>query len=307
MPSASAPVAARRPTHTQVAVACSALAVMVQSFGPVIVRKTELAGLAVGFNRCWMGALFTTAMLYLKGERLSWRVIKASAPGGLTFALNIATFFVAVKRTSIANASVIASMQPLFLMLIVNRVFGERPRVAHWVYSAIAMVGVVLVVRGSTSAKTGDLFGDFLAFIAMLLFCAYFLASKRARVTLTTFEYQTGLLIVATVIMLPILLLSGSSVRVHRGIDWFWLAMMVLLPGTGHLLTNYALAHVPLVVPSVLNLFVPAGSTLLAWLLVDERLVAVQIAGVGIVVSALAVMIATTRPGATAPRAVDSG
>jgi drug/metabolite transporter (DMT)-like permease len=273
--------------------------VLVQSFGPVIVRKIELPGLAVGFNRCWMGALFTIALLYLKGERLSWRVIKESTLGGLTFALNIATFFVAVKRTSIANASVIAAMQPLVLMLIVNRLFGERPRPAHWVFSAAAMVGVVLVVRGSTNAKTGDPYGDFLAFITMLLFVAYFLASKRARKTMTTFEYQAGLLIVATVAMLPMALLSGSSIRVNRGVDWFWLSMMVLLPGSGHLLTNYALAHIPLIVPAVLNLFVPAGSTLLAWLLVDERLVAVQIAGVGVVVGSLAVMIATTNPGGT--------
>jgi threonine/homoserine efflux transporter RhtA len=81
---------------------------------------------------------------------------------------------------------------------------------------------------------------------------------------------------------------------------------VVLLPGTGHLLTNYALAHIPLIVPAVLNLFVPAGSTLLAWLLVDERLLAVQVAGVVVVVSALAVMIATTNPGTTAKPAVDS-
>jgi drug/metabolite transporter (DMT)-like permease len=278
------------------------LAVVIQSFGPIIVRKMALGGLAVGFNRCWMGALFTVGLLYLKGERLSLRILKHSALGGVAFAFNIATFFVAVKRTSIANASVIAAMQPLFLMLIVNRVFGERPRTAHWIYSGVAMVGVVLVVRGSTNAKTGDPFGDFLSFIAMLLFCAYFLASKKARTTLSTFEYQTGLLIVASVVMLPLALLSGSTIRVHRGIDWFWLAMMVLLPGSGHLLINYALGHIPIVVPSVLNLFVPAGSTLLAWLLVDERLVAVQVAGIVVVVSALAVMIATTNPGAATPR-----
>jgi drug/metabolite transporter (DMT)-like permease len=304
MPAAAPRVSVAEPrlSVAQVAVACSALAVMVQSFGPIIVRKSQMPGLGVGFNRCWVGALFTIALLYLKGERLSWRAIKYSAPGGLTFALNIATFFVAVKRTSVANASVIASMQPLCLMLIVNRVFGERPRAAHWVYSATAMVGVVLVVRGSTNAKTGDAFGDFLAFIAMLLFCAYYLASKRARVSLTTFEYQAGLLVVATVAMTPIVLLSGTSVRVERGVDWFWIAMMVLLPGTGHLLTNYAFAHVPLVVPSVMNLFVPAGSTLLAWLLVDERLVPVQVVGILIVVAALAVMIATTRPGAAKAR-----
>src|SRR5687768_4120600 len=253
-----------------------------------------------------MGALFTIALLYLKGERLSWRIVKESALGGLTFALNVATFFVAVKRTSIANASVIAAMQPLCLMLIVNRLFGERPRPAHWVYSAAAMVGVVLVVRGSTNAKTGDPFGDFLAFIAMLLFVAYFLASKRARKTMTTFEYQAGLLIVATVVMLPLALLSGTSIRVHRGVDWFWLSMLVLLPGTGHLLTNYAMAHIPLIVPAMLNLFVPAGSTLMAWLLVDERLLAGQVAGIVVVVGALAAMIATTNPGGVDKPAVDT-
>jgi drug/metabolite transporter (DMT)-like permease len=116
----------------------------------------------------------------------------------LTFALNIATFFVAVKRTSIANASVIAAMQPLFLMLIVNRVFGERPRRRTGSISAIAMVGVVLVVRGSTNAKTGDPFGTSV-FVAMLLFCAYFPRVEAARTDVTTFEYQAGLLIVATV------------------------------------------------------------------------------------------------------------
>ena len=119
-------------------------------------------------------------------------------------------------------------------------------------------------------------------------------------------EYQAGLLIVATIAMLPLALLSGASIRVHRGVDWFWLSMMVLLPGSGHLLTNYALAHIPLIVPAVLNLFVPAGSTLLAWLLVDERLVAVQVAGVVVVVGALAVMIATTNPGGKIKPALDS-
>ena len=299
-------LASKRPTRTQVAVGCSAFAVLVQSCGPVIIRKTQLGGLGLGFNRCWMGALFTVGLLYLKGERMSWRILRHSALGGLTFALNIATFFVAVKRTSIANASVIAAMQPLCLMLIVNRLFGERPRAAHWVYSAVAMVGVVLVVRGSTNAKTGDPFGDFLAFLAMLLFCAYFLASKKARKTLSTFEYQTGLLIVSAVVMLPLALLSGSSIRVHRGIDWFWLSMMVLLPGSGHLLTNYALAYIPLIVPAVMNLFVPAGSTLLAWLVVDERLVAVQVAGVVVTVGALALMIATTNPGGRVKPVPDS-
>jgi hypothetical protein len=61
-------------------VGCSALAVIVQSFGPVIVRKIELGGLAVGFNRCWMGALFTDRAALPQGRATVVAHLKHSRP-----------------------------------------------------------------------------------------------------------------------------------------------------------------------------------------------------------------------------------
>ena len=272
------------------AIAC-ATAVLIQCFGPVFIRQMHFGGLAVGFNRSWMGALFTIGLLYAKGERMSVEVLRRSMLGGISFGLNIATFFVAVRRTSIANASVIAGLQPILLLLVVNRFVGERARASQWVFSLAALSGVVLVVRGSSTAKTGEAFGDFLALLAMVLFAVYYIFSKKARVHLSTFQYQAGVLVWSTLVLLPLALISGTSLRVVDSGDWFWLGLMVLLPGTGHLLINWALANTPVMVPAVMNLFVPAGSTLLAWMVLDESLVGIQVFGIFVVIAVLAVMV----------------
>jgi drug/metabolite transporter (DMT)-like permease len=71
---------------------------------------------------------------------------------------------------------------------------------------------------------------------------------------------------------------------------------MVCLPGSGHLLMNYAHAHVRLSLMGVITVLAPASSALLAWLLLDEDLVAVQVVGIAIAIVALALMMTTTRP-----------
>lgn len=269
------------------------VAVVIQSFGPIIVRKIDLGGIGTSFHRSWLGAAFTIGLLYLRGERLSWRALRLSVWGGITFGLNVATFFVAVKNTSIANAATIAALQPILLLLVVNRFFGERPGGRVWIFTLLSLGGVALVVQGSERAGTGRLSGDLLAFAAMVLFAAYYVASKHARTALTTLEYQASLLVVASVVLIPIALLSGERLRIETG-DWPYLWLMVLVPGTGHLLINYAVQYVPLVVPSVLNLWVPVGATLAAWVLLGESLVLLQILGVSACVLSLGLLVWST-------------
>jgi drug/metabolite transporter (DMT)-like permease len=72
---------------------------------------------------------------------------------------------------------------------------------------------------------------------------------------------------------------------------------MVALPGTGHLLTNYALAHIRLSTVSVLTLFNPVGAALLAWLLLDQRLVAWQLIGIAVVMIGLGSMVTASHKG----------
>jgi drug/metabolite transporter (DMT)-like permease len=267
---------------------------VLQSLGPIFVRKAGLPGLAFAFYRMALAAIVYAALSYLIHRPLSVRAVRTSWPGGLCFAFNIATFFIAVQRTSVANATIIGALQPVALLMVVNRLFGERPTSRDVLWTTVSIAGVAIVVLGSTSADTGDPVGDLFAFAAMLGYSAYYVASKKARESLGTIEYQSALSIVALVALTPVVFLAGTDMSASSS-SWVWIAAMVALPGSGHLLTNYAHPYVRLSVMSVLTLLAPIGSTLLAWALLDEKLVPIQLVGMGITIGALAVMVRAPR------------
>jgi drug/metabolite transporter (DMT)-like permease len=280
-------------TH-RIALVAAVTSILLQSFGPIFVRKSELEGLAFAFHRMWLAALVYALVAAARRRPVTRQAIRVSAAGGLCFAFNIAMFFVAVQRTSVANATVIGALQPVALLMVVNRMFGERPTARDVVWTFVSIGGVLLVVFGSSSADTGDPLGDLLALGAMLGFAAYFVASKQARATLGAFEYQSALSIVAAIALVPVVVIGGQ-LDVPDASSWPWLVAMVALPGTGHLLMNYAHAYVRLSLMGVITVLAPATSAVLAWVLLDERLVVVQIVGIGVAVFALALMMRTPR------------
>lgn len=286
---ATRPGAAER--TRRLAVGAGLSSVVLQSLGPIIVREGELPGATFAFHRLWVAAVVLTAVHLARGGRVTWQVLRVAAPGGVAFALNVACFFEAVTRTSVANATVIGALQPVVLMLLSNRLFAEPVRPHDVAWTTVAVAGVAVVVFGSSAARTGDAVGDVLAFVAMVLFAWYYIASRHARVTLGALEYQAALSIVATLTLLPVLLVLGRQLAVPHPVSWVWIATMVAVPGTGHLLTNFAQPHVRLAVLGLMTLYVPVGSTVMAWAFLGEHVVALQVAGMLMVVSALALVV----------------
>src|SRR5439155_7367534 len=277
------------------------VAVVVWGLGPVIVKHIALPGMAVALHRLWIGELLTLAVLYLRGGRLTWAGLRVSLAGGVAFGLDIALFFVAVKRTSVADASIISALQPALLLLVVGRLSGERVRRLDVVWTIIAIGGVAIVVFGATDVAGGSLAGDALATGALAAWTWYFVASKQARQVLSVLEYQAALGLVAVVVVAPFALLSGQSIAIHDGGSWLWLALLVLGPGGGHLVMNWAHAHVTLTLTSLLTLLIPVVATVGAALFLGEHVVFVQVMGMIVVLGALAVVVAgRSRPvGAT--------
>ena len=289
------------------ALGAAVLSVALQCSGVIFVRKSGFAGLVFAFHRMWLAAIVYTLISVARRAPPTWRTIRLSTPGGLWFAFNVATFFVAVGNTTIAHATVIGALQPVALMLVANRLFGERIRRVDLLLTVLAISGVAFVVFARASTGSSDRFGDLCAFASMLGYAAYYVASKKARTTLGTLEYQTSLTLVAAFALAVVVAVAGKDLAAPRVSSWGWAVAMVALPGSGHLLTNFAHAHVRLGVLGVLTLFSPVGSTFLAWLVLDETLNWWQLIGMAAVVSSLSLIVATNaRSLPTRPRR-DSG
>jgi len=284
--------ALRRPVAGAIAAVVGV--VMWGSFSVLARTADGLDGLGLAFHRMWLGALAALVVLRLRGTRLSWRIVRASAPGGALFALDVALFFTALKTTTIANANIISSLQPVLVALVVGKLFGERLDRTFFLWTAVALVGVVAVLTGSAASNddTHSLYGDLLALAATCSWAAFFVASKQARTTLTSLEYLAGLLAVAWIVITPVALVARTPLAVPDAGTWVVILLIALVSGgLGHWLMNWAHGHIPLATASLLTLVIPVAAVATSALVLDETITVQQVVGIAVVVGALAMVI----------------
>jgi drug/metabolite transporter (DMT)-like permease len=279
---------------TPAGVAAAATSATLWGLGPIALRNVELGGLITAFHRLWLGAVVALVLLKLRRGRLTAVALRRSVPGGLAFGLDVVLFFEAIKHTTVANATVIAALQPVLVLLVAGRLFGEHVSRRDIVLTVTAIAGVALVVQGAAGAG-GGLKGDALATASVFAWAWYFVASKQARETLGTLEYQAGLSVIASFVVLPVAVIAERGLPAGRPVDWAWLAVMVLGPGGGHLLMNWAHNHTTITMTSLLTLAVPVVSAVAAAIWLDEPVAAVQVAGIVVVLASLGAVVVRRR------------
>ena len=271
----------------------AATAVTCWSAGNVIVAGFDLPGLQTGFWRLFLGALVYGTFFYAGGRRITWATVRLVALPAVTIALEIALFFVALQNTSLANATTIGALQPILLMAVASHRYRER--VTGWLVGIafVAIGGVALVMFGAGGGSGGHLWGDLLAAVSTFFFAAYFVFVKDVRHHLDTFTLQTTSMAIGALVLLPLAAIDAGQVipPLPSWSQWGWLALLLAVPGTGHFLMNWAHLHVSLTLTGLLTLAIPVLSAAGGWLVLDQRLTAVQVLGMVVVLSTLVVVV----------------
>tara|TARA_E500000081_G_scaffold153160_1_gene186921 strand:+ start:770 stop:1600 length:831 start_codon:yes stop_codon:yes gene_type:complete len=249
---------------------------------------TELGTFAVVFWRMWIYAVIVILFLIVRGTPLRKESLRISWRGGVSLGADIMLFFSALRLTTVANATVIGSCQPLILLFIAGRIFGERPRRYDWVLAVVAMGGVAIVMFGSTGVQGWSLSGDLLSIATVVAWTLYFVFSKLSTRKIEASQYTGATALICALFATPFALASGQLFNMPSGNAWIWLFILSIGPGfTSHMLMNWALAHIPVWFGSTLTLAIPVTATVMAWVFLGEDVVALQFLGMGIVLFAL--------------------
>ena len=126
----------------------------------ILVVLTKEPGLAVALERLLLGVPFVGALLVLTRRRLDWSSFWRTVPGGVLLCGDVAMFFSAVKLTSIADATVIGALQPALVLFVAGPLFDEKPVRADFVWTAVAIAGVGVVVLGVGGTGSHQVLGD---------------------------------------------------------------------------------------------------------------------------------------------------
>ena len=149
-----------------------------------------------------------------------------------------------------------------------------------------------IVIVGGAGSPAWNPGGDALAACAVLTFTGYFLFSKHMRATIGTLEYMVGVQFFAALTVTPIALIPPGHVDALERLDWAYLVIIVFGTGVGaHILVNWAHRYVEVSVSSLMMLLVPVVAGVAAWVILDESLTALQIAGSVVTLAAILVIV----------------
>jgi len=262
-----------------IGVGASALAATLWGFAGIFAVLTSAPGIVLTFYRLWLSTGFFFVLVYASGRRLTWKTMRASWPGGILLAGDMAMFFSAVKLTSIVDVTVILAMQPALVFIVARRLFGER--LARWdvLWIVLAIAGVTVTVIGPSVSARHRVAGDLLAVGALLCWSGYWLVAKRARAKVDALEYTAGVTVVAALTVIPILLVSGQALSRVRTGDWLWISLLAIVPGAAHLLMNWAHRYVDASISSAISCLNPLVAAVAALVILDQPLTPVQVGG----------------------------
>ncbi len=256
--------------------------------GNILVRQVDLDSAQLAFWRLALSALIYTTVVAARRRRVTVAQFRACLPSALMLGLWYIAFYEAIKSTTVTNVAMIVSLVPVVLIWPAMRRFAEPVSLKLLALVAAALGGTALVLFGSASVPTWSLRGDGLAVVALLLFSGQLAFAKEARPQIGTLEFQAVTWIVALIVVTPPAVLTGGGLALPDTTAWLWVASLIAVPGTGHLLMNWAHNHVRITVSSVALLGAPPITMVLAVFFLDEPIKVAQVAGGVIVIAALA-------------------
>ena len=225
--------------------------------------------------------LIVTAILLIP----SWRNFrpKAHSPqtyyyaiaAGICLAFHFVTWISSLSFTSIAAATTLVTINPIWVALLCWLWWGEKPH--RWVIVGIiiALLGGVLIAFGDSNASqnhSNPLLGDALALLGSLLASLYLLFGRDAQKQgLRIGQYILIAYTTAALCLLPLPLFSPHGYWDYPPLVYLYIVLMAIFPQMiGHTSINWSINWISPTIVTLAILFEPLGSSFLGWLIFQE-------------------------------------
>ena len=191
---------------------------------------------------------------------------------GIFLGCHFACFFLGVRNTSIANATLLGCMAPIFTVFI--SIFQKKKiNKMTYVGLVIALVGGGIIQSGDISLNNANLFGNSIALLSALFIAITFVLAEQIRQETDNVAYGRSLFFVASITVLLIAITAGDSILDFKAGDIPWFLFLGLVPSIfGHNLLNYAVKYITPTAVSSVPLGEPIIASIFALLLFGEAI-----------------------------------
>ncbi|KRB87863.1 DMT family transporter [Noviherbaspirillum sp. Root189] len=273
------------PTFAFIALLLGGMAI---GFAGIFMRLSDVNPIASAFWRMALAAplLWAWAFAVSKQDKaLNKRTdfARSLLLAGIYFAADMGIWHLSLHYTTVANATLLSNFAPIFIALwmwIAHRVRFARIFI---VGMTIALVGAVMLVgpNAAGSEQGGNkLIGDGLGLASAIFYAAYQLVVKDARSEYSTARLMAWSTTITGLALLPFALMAPGDFMPAQAAGWWpLLALAVVAQIGGQTVIAYAFAHLPASLSSVSLLIQPLTAAVAAWLIFQEAIGPLQMAG----------------------------
>lgn len=267
-----------------------AVAAVLWSLMGLAIRQIEVAGTwAILFWRSAAMVPVLLAFVAFRGRHGLGGALRATGLAGLIGGLGLVAAFAgaifAIQSTTIANAVFLFAASPFLAAALGWALLGERVRGATWIAIALAMAGLVVMVREGLAL--GALAGNLAALGSALGFAVFTLALRWGRLgdMMPAVAIGGGLSMLAALVMLAA---TGQPLWVPPGDIAISLAMGAALLAVGMVLYTLGSQVVPAAELTLISMIEVMLAPIWVWLVLSETASRGTLAGGAIILAAVA-------------------
>ena len=182
------------------------------------------------------------------------------ALAGFFLGLHFALFFVGVRNTSVASATLLANTGPVFTALL-SWFIGQRVSKSVMLGLLLSVFGIIVVQWSGFGLENNNVWGNVFSLLSGFCIAMTYMFASQIRKTTENVLYGRSVFLVAAVTIGAIAMLSGVSVFDFDRNDVVWFLFLGIVPSVlGHNMLNYSIKFLsPTAVASI-----PLGEPILA-------------------------------------------
>ncbi len=266
-------------------------ATIAASWAAPLIRLCNSDPLVIAAYRMIFASLILLPVYLSQRERIvlprgheRWLVALA----GAFLAGHFTVWITALTLTSVSSATVLVTIQPLFLTVLAHVILKER--VDKWGYLAIALAltGAALISWGDFRLSKGHLVGDLLALSGALLAAFYLLIGRSLVGKLGTINYTMPLYATSALLLTAMMFIFGKTHLPGQTHDYLWFVLLAVIPTLlGHSLFNYSLKHFKAHLVGIVILGEPIMASVWALMLFGESPTLMTVLGAALIFAAI--------------------
>ncbi|UJM29353.1 DMT family transporter [Bacillus aerophilus] len=258
------------------------ISIIAISFSAIIVKWSSAPAAILSMYRMIFAAVLMFPFIlprqkeFVSLKRRDWFFLCMS---GFFLGLHFVLWFGSLKLTTVASSTIIIALQPMVSLLGGFLIFRERTTKSAIFTMCAAIVGALMIGWGDVGHSQDAIIGDILSFFSVIAVVCYLLIGQQAVRKISHWIYSFCVFGFAGLFLILFNLIQQTPFIGYSSKEWGIFLLLAIIPTMSHVINNWLLTYVNATTISMSILGEPVGATILAVLLLGEKVTLLQMFG----------------------------